>query len=109
MTEAYDDEGRRHDVARPGEIRLCAHMCDTCIFRPGNLMHLSPGRVTRMVDDARAAEGHIVCHKTLDTDAPAICRGYADGPDMGGSLALRMVRIIPAWLKEIEPPKGDHS
>lgn len=107
MHEYRDDEGRRHDVARPGEIRLCARMCDTCIFRPGNLMYLEPGRVTQMVNDARAAEGHIVCHKTLDTEAPAICRGYADGPDTGRSIALRLARIIPGWIKEIEPPKED--
>lgn len=66
-------------------------------------MHLEPGRVAEMVDTARADQGHIVCHKTLDTDAPAICRGYADGPDLGRSLALRL-GLITGWLKEIEPP-----
>jgi hypothetical protein len=99
----YDEDGRRSDVAEPGEIRLCARMCGTCIFRPGNLMHLAPGRVADMVKSARADEGHITCHKTLDTDAPAICRGYADGPDQGRSLALRIGRIA-GWLREVEPP-----
>lgn len=107
MTD-YDDEGRRHDVAEPGEVRLCAHMCDTCIFRPGNLMHLSPGRVADMVKKARADEGHIVCHATLDTEAPAICRGYADKADQGRGLALRLGRIL-GWLREITPPRKDHQ
>jgi hypothetical protein len=103
VTESYDDEGRRQDVARPGEVRLCARLCDTCIFRPGNLMHLEPGRLTQMTRDARADEGHIVCHDTLDTDAPAICRGYADKADRGRSLALRFGRAL-GWIKEIDPP-----
>ena len=102
MTE-YDDEGRRYDVAQPGEIRLCVHMCDTCIFRPGNLMMLEPGRRAQMIRDARAAEGHIVCHATLDTEAPAICRGYADKADRGRSLALRIGRAL-GWIKEVNPP-----
>jgi len=103
VTEYYDDEGRRSDVAEPGEIRLCSRMCDTCVFRPGNLMLLEPGRVADMVRAARRDEGHITCHKTLDTDAPAICRGYADGPDAGRSLALRFGRAL-GWIKEIDPP-----
>lgn len=99
----YDDDGRRTDVAQPGEIRLCSRMCDTCIFRPGNLMHLPRGRVAEMARSARRDEGQIVCHATLDTDAPAICRGYADKADHGRSLALRIGRLL-GWIKEIRPP-----
>ncbi|MZG16172.1 hypothetical protein GTY44_22235, partial [Streptomyces sp. SID5914] len=86
-----DDAGPYAAVADPhtGAVRLCSRRCDTCIFHPGNLMHLEPGRVTDMVSHARETEGHVVCHKTLGTDIPAICRGYADGPDQGRSLALR--------------------
>ncbi|OIJ84534.1 hypothetical protein [Streptomyces colonosanans] len=49
---------------RTGTVRLCARLCDTCIFRPGNLMDLQPGRVADMVSQARQAEGHVVCHAT---------------------------------------------
>jgi hypothetical protein len=105
-TEYYDEEDRRIDVAEPGEIRLCARMCDTCVFRPGNLMYLAPGRLTDMVKGAHRDEGQIVCHKTLDTEAPAICRGYADKADRGRSLALRIGRAL-GWIKEIEPPTGE--
>ncbi|MBQ0985888.1 hypothetical protein KBZ10_15455 [Streptomyces sp. F63] len=98
-------EGLNADVADPatGAVRLCARMCTTCIFRPGNPMHLEPGRVTRMVTEARAREGHIPCHATLGTTEPAICRGYADGPDQGRSLALRLARTL-GRLEEINPP-----
>lgn len=96
------------DVADPvtGEVRLCASLCTTCIFHPGNQADLLPGRVAQMVREARAREGHIPCHSTLGTPAPAICRGYADGPDRGTSLALRLGRALNS-LVEIPPP--DHS
>ncbi|MGW2317427.1 hypothetical protein [Streptomyces sp. NPDC001680] len=43
--EPYDE------VADPltGTVRVCARRCDTCIFHPGNLMDLKPGRVANMV------------------------------------------------------------
>ncbi|GAA2110168.1 hypothetical protein [Streptomyces synnematoformans] len=95
------------DVADPvtGEVRLCASLCATCIFHPGNQADLLPGRVAQMVRDARACAGHIPCHSTLDTPAPAICRGYADGPDRGASLTLRLGRALNTLI-EITPP--DH-
>lgn len=107
---AHDDvepegDGPYADVADPatGTVRLCARRCDTCIFHPGNLMYLQPGRVADMVTRARRAEGHVVCHKTLGTDAPAVCRGFADGPDQGRSFALRLARAL-GTLTEISPP-----
>lgn len=105
MTEYDDDEGRRHDVGDPAtlEVRLCSRMCDTCVFRPGNLMNLRPGRLASWVKELHRDQGHIVCHKTLDTQAPAICRGYADKADQGRSFALRVGRAM-GWIKEIEPP-----
>ncbi|MFE7277502.1 hypothetical protein [Streptomyces sp. NPDC057623] len=93
------------EVADPltGTVRVCSHRCDTCIFHPGNLMHLQPGRVAAMVTRARQTEGHVVCHKTLGTETPAICKGFADGPDQGRSLALRLARAL-GTLREISPP-----
>lgn len=58
-------------------LRVCADLCPTCIFRPGNLMHLRPGRVRSMVDQATAADAAIVCHDTLD-GPQAVCRGFFD-------------------------------
>ena len=58
-------------------LRVCADMCPTCIFRPGNLMHLRPGRVRRMVDQALADDSAIVCHDTLH-GSEAVCRGFFD-------------------------------
>lgn len=64
-------------VYRDGRVHVCVRMCATCIFRPGNLMHLQPGRVEGMVAEAVGNEGHITCHDTLDADE-AVCRGFWD-------------------------------
>lgn len=56
---------------------MCDRMCDTCIFRPGNLMHLREGRVEQMVGEAERGGQAIVCHKTLNGDN-ACCRGFFD-------------------------------
>lgn len=75
---------RGPSVADPtGQTRLLSEPCLTCIFRPGNKMHLNPGRVAAMVGQAHADESFIVCHKTLPGEAPprfrpAVCRGFYD-------------------------------
>lgn len=67
----------RGNVYRDGYVHVCREMCTTCVFRPGNLMQLRPGRVRGMVDQAKAHETAIICHKTLDGDN-AVCRGFFD-------------------------------
>lgn len=67
-----------HNVYRDGRVYVCREMCATCIFRPGNLMQLQPGRVRSMVDEARSGESTIVCHSTLHKSQNAACRGFFD-------------------------------
>jgi hypothetical protein len=78
----------RHDVYRDGHVHVCAELCSTCVFRPGNLMHLHAGRLRGMVDGARGGGSAIVCHATLD-GPNAVCRGYFDRY-VGEVLALRL-------------------
>lgn len=86
-------------------VRVCEDLCTTCIFRPGNLMRLEPGRVQGMVQNAIANEGHIVCHSTIGTDAPAICAGFARHPvGSARSLALRCARAGLLTTVSIKPP-----
>jgi hypothetical protein len=66
------------NVASGGVVRVMAECCSTCIFRPGNLMHLQPGRIRAMVAEVRRTEGCIPCHKTLDLREQAVCRGQFD-------------------------------
>jgi len=77
MSEVYDPE--------TGVLRVMKDKCATCIFRPGNLMSLQPGRVREMVESARKDEfGSITCHDTLPYSGPpgiksAVCKGWWDG------------------------------
>jgi hypothetical protein len=90
--------------------RLLARMCATCIFRPGNPMHLTPGRLRDLVAQATATHGYIVCHSTLPGMAPpqvkpAVCRGFADRYDTQ-TLQL-MGRLF--GFDEIEPSAAPHD
>lgn len=44
------------NVYHEGKVHVCKTMCKTCIFRPGNLFHLEPGRLEQMVDGAVAED-----------------------------------------------------
>ncbi|SEB46397.1 hypothetical protein SAMN04489727_1956 [Amycolatopsis tolypomycina] len=66
-----------------GLPRLLTRKCETCIFRPGNLMHLNDGARDDMVRAALASDSWIVCHATLPAAGipvgeQAICRGFWD-------------------------------
>ena len=62
---------------RNGKVHVLSEQCKTCIFRPGNLMQLSRGRVKEMVRLSKKTESYIVCHSTLEGDT-AVCRGFFD-------------------------------
>ncbi len=67
--------------ARDGGVWVMKDKCPTCIFRPGNLMRLEPGRVSQMKRGADRYDTCIICHDTMDTPRAAVCRGYFDGHD----------------------------
>lgn len=58
-------------------VHVRKRMCKTCIFRPGNLMHLKEGCVDQMVADA-GEDGCIPCHSNLDDPINPVCRGFFD-------------------------------
>lgn len=78
-----DDDGKndeRDEVVGPfrdGQLWVLNRKCGTCIFRPGNLMHLRPGRVQAMVDACIRENTVIHCHQTLDK-VRSVCRGLWD-------------------------------
>jgi len=79
--------------ARNGKVHVKREMCETCIFRPGNLMHLSKGRVKQMVRQATKAQSAIICHETLN-GPQAVCRGFYDKyPTQPLQLAQRLSLI----------------
>ena len=87
-------------IYREGKVHVMRVMCSTCIFRPGNLMHLQPGRVAGMVKEANAAESAIICHSTLSGDQ-AVCRGF---DNLKSTFPLRLARAMGV-VCEVEEPK----
>jgi hypothetical protein len=86
-------------VYRDGKVHVCAEMCATCVFRPGNRMKLQPGRVRGMVDQARADGSAITCHATLHGEQ-AVCRGFFERhPTPPLQIAERLDMIV-----YVEPP-----
>jgi hypothetical protein len=81
----------RGNAFRGGKVHVKAEKCATCIFRPGNLMHLDPGRVAGMVAEAKRKDSAIICHSTLGTRKNAVCRGFFDSH---GTIPLRLARIM---------------
>ena len=88
-----------------GKTRLLSRQCDTCVFRPGNPMHLSEGGLRDLVARTLAQDSYVICHDTLphylypDTH-PAICRGFADRYT---TQALRLITQL--WgFTEVDPP-----
>lgn len=91
--------------ARDGKVHVMSAKCDTCIFRPGNLMHLQEGRVEQMVADSIKGQGAIPCHKTLSGDR-AVCRGFFDvhKNDVQG---LQIAERLGLAVFDGEPDEGD--
>jgi hypothetical protein len=72
-----EDEGPVSCVGPTG-LRVLAEQCSTCIFRPGNLMHLNAGRLKDMTESVVASQTYVICHQTLDQPLGAVCRGSYD-------------------------------
>ena len=96
MTRRFDGPAT-HDG-----LRVCAEMCSDCVFRPGNLMHLRPGRLAGMVRDSLAADSCIPCHQTLDGER-AVCRGFWDR-HMNDTLMCRLGQVL--GVIDVSPGEG---
>lgn len=92
-----------------GGVRLLAEQCSTCVFRPGNLMHLAPGRLRDLIAVNRRAGGYLVCHQTLNaggrhdpaTRGEALCRGFYDLP---APTTFIQIGERLGWWREVPPP-----
>jgi hypothetical protein len=63
---------------RDGKVHVLVGMCATCVFRPGNKMRLSSGRLKDLVAQNTSRDSALTCHTTLDTPYHAVCRGFYD-------------------------------
>jgi len=95
-----DGQSEDHKIFREGRVHVCRAMCSTCIFRPGNLMHLGDGAFEQVVDKAVANDSTVICHSTLDGDNAA-CRGFFDNHK---TLPLRIAELM-GYVEEVDPPK----
>lgn len=77
---------------QPDGLRVCDRLCSSCVFRPGNLMQLRPGRLRGMIEESLANDASIPCHKTLDGQH-AVCRGFYDRHSRD-SLGCRLGHIV---------------
>lgn len=66
---------KRRPPFRDGKVHVCKTMCDTCIFRPGNVMSLEAGRVEQMVKTSTKRQSAIICHSTTE-GLRAVCHGF---------------------------------
>jgi hypothetical protein len=61
---------------------VMAERCDTCIFRPGNLMDLNKGRLAEMIEATDRRDTNVICHKSHsvsgDLRLDALCKGSVD-------------------------------
>lgn len=90
-------------VFHNGRVHIMSDKCSTCIFRPGNLMHLQPGVVKTMVEESVAEGGGITCHKTIhgQREQEATCRGFYDAhADRVPALALAREMGV---IAEVDP------
>jgi hypothetical protein len=96
----------KHNTYRDGKVHVLAERCDTCVFHPGNRMHLNPGRLRDLVESNLALDTALVCHSTLGTEHNAVCRGFFDayGTEV---TALRMADALHMIAEDPVPPKED--
>lgn len=99
-----DEEDSSLPPFRDGKVHVLSDKCKTCIFRPGNLMHLRAGRVKDMVETSISQEAAITCHSTLKhPETPrAICRGFFDSYS-NEVFPLRLAKALNAIEYQDEP------
>ncbi len=96
-----------------GKPRLLSEQCSTCVGRPGNLMHLRPGRLKDLIQNNIAGSSMgLICHQTLGYgDSPsygeALCRWFYDtyGPQCNGVRV--MLRLCGDFTEVPPPPEED--
>lgn len=115
-TRVWDDDDSDADpggICEPEAgmaVWVQARKCDTCIFHPGNRMHLREGVLQELTQGAVADRSHIPCHDTLlygrrSRLRPAMCRGYFDHPQgHAASMAIALGRTL-ATIRYQQPTK----
>lgn len=88
---------------RDGLIWVLNRKCSTCIFRPGNKMHLQEDRVARMVKECIEEDTVVPCHRTLNGPR-SICRGLWD-LHRNDIFSLRLAQALGVIAFDDPPPE----
>ena len=78
-----------------------AERCPTCIFRPGNQMHLRPGRQRDMLAEVRRNDSCIPCHETLEDELQAVCRGQYEVFQTQPLQIAERLGMIVEWTRAV--------
>lgn len=114
VDERADETETPIEPFRDGKVHVMSDKCSTCVFRPGNLMHLSPGRLKGMVDHVQETGVPFSCHQTLPYaegayvehyGGAALCHGAVEryGED---SIIMRMAHAHEI-IESVEPYGAD--
>ena len=76
----------RVEPYRNGKVHVMADRCDTCVFRPGNLMHLGPGQLKGLTDHVQATGVPFTCHQTLPYNTAEYRRHYGGAALCAGAV-----------------------
>jgi hypothetical protein len=85
---------------------LFSRKCSTCVFRPGNPMRLSDGRLADLVEQNRQTGTMLICHQTTygQAEHEVMCRGYWDAYADVSDIPQIMERLFGAdWYDEVDP------
>lgn len=72
----WEDQPNNKPVYRNGFVHVNGAQCVTCVYRPGNLMHLAPGALQTIITENHAKNTALVCHENIDGDHPGVCHGF---------------------------------
>lgn len=101
---------------RDGKVHVMEEKCSTCVFRPGNLMHLSPGRLKMMATHVQETGIPFSCHQTLPYaeqeyvehyGGAALCAGAVENYG-DQSMVLRLAEAM-GNIEKVEPHPGKDS
>jgi hypothetical protein len=104
--------GNRHpaDVIDPvsGKVRVMSRQCSTCIFWPGNRMHLRPGRFEEVIRSHLESGALLTSHSTLSYGdhpkfGPAVCAGFWARYGMQ-TAAGRFAKLVIGIIRVDPPP-----
>jgi hypothetical protein len=93
-----------------GRPRLLSERCSTCVFHPGNRMHLREGRLQELVRDNVNAGAALTCHQTLTYGehpgfGEAVCRGFYDAVGDRTNV-IRVIHRLGGFA-EVDPPEKE--